>query len=171
MHERIRRIRNRLRSRRLLRLQRFTRDESGLQLVELTIVIPIFLMLFAATAEFGRYFYEYTTLAKAARVGARYLSTAPSTPDEDSNAQKIVMYGNTSGTGSPVLTGLELTDIKVIREGDSAVPKTVTIKIEGYTHEPIFDIGKLTGIDGLSTAVEVKPSVTMRYLLTQPPPI
>ena len=171
MHERIRRIRNRLRSRRLLRLQRFTRDESGLQLVELTIVIPIFLMLFAATAEFGRYFYEYTTLAKAARVGARYLSTAPSTPGEDLNAQKIVMYGNTSGTGSPVLTGLELTDIRVIREGDSVIPKTVTIKIEGYTHEPIFDIGKLTGIAGLSTNVEVKPSVTMRYLLTQPPPI
>ena len=71
MHARIRRIRNRLRYRRFLQLHRFTRDESGLQLVEAAIVIPIFLVLFAATAEFGRFFYEYTTLAKAARAGSR----------------------------------------------------------------------------------------------------
>ena len=172
MHARIRRIRNRWRSRRLLRLQRFTRDESGLQLVEVTIVIPIFLMLFAATAEFGRYFYEYTTLAKAARVGARYLAVAPTTADEDLKAQRIVMFGNTEGTGSPILADLKLTHIKIVREGGTEVlPETVTIKIEGYTHKPIFDLGKLTKSVGLSVNVAVKPSVTMRYLLTQPPPI
>jgi Flp pilus assembly protein TadG len=102
MHARIRRIRNRLRSKRFQQLQRFRRDESGLQLVELTIVIPIFLMLFAATAEFGRYFYEYTTLAKAARVGARYLSTAKVTAADDLIAKNIIVYGNTAGTGSPI---------------------------------------------------------------------
>ena len=63
MHIRIRRIRNRRRWWRLHNLQRFRRDESGVQLVEAAIVLPIFLVLFAATAEFGRYFYEYTTLA------------------------------------------------------------------------------------------------------------
>ena len=66
MHIRIRRIRNRRRWRRLFDLQRLRRDERGIQLVEAAIVVPIFLVLFAATAEFGRYFYEYTTLAKAA---------------------------------------------------------------------------------------------------------
>jgi hypothetical protein len=172
MHARIRRIRNRWRTRRLLRLQRFAKDESGLQLVELTIVIPIFLLLFAATAEFGRYFYEYTTLAKAARAGARYLSTAP-TGDEDANAQKMVVYGNTSGTGSPILTGLEMSHVKIRREGGviASIPETVTIYIEGYKHQPIFDLGKLLNVKGLSMNVDVKPSVTMRYLLTQPPPI
>ena len=39
-------------------LSRFRRDEQGVQLVELAIVIPIMLLLFAGIAEFGRYFYE-----------------------------------------------------------------------------------------------------------------
>ena len=73
LHHRIRKIRNLRRSRRLGWLSRFRRDEHGVQLIELAIVIPIMLLLFAAVAEFGRYFYEYTTLAKSARLGARYL--------------------------------------------------------------------------------------------------
>jgi Flp pilus assembly protein TadG len=172
MHARIRRIRNRWRSRRLLRLQRFTRDERGIQLVELAIVIPIFALLFAATAEFGRYFYEYTTLAKAARAGARYLSVMPTTAVDDSNAQKMVVYGNTDAIGPKILPDLELTHVRIIRQGGptASVPETVTIVIEGYKHKPIFDLGKLTK-SKLSTNVDVKPSVTMRYLLTQPPPI
>jgi Flp pilus assembly protein TadG len=171
MHARIRRIRNRRRWRRLLLLQRFAREESGLQLVELAIVIPIFLMLFAATAEFGRYFYEYTTLAKASLVGARYLSTAPVLPNEDVIAKKIVVYGNPAGSGSPILTGLTTTNVVITREGGVPVlPDTVKVEIVGYQHQPIFNLGALIS-KTLSTNVAVKPSVTMRYLLTSPPPI
>ena len=172
MHARIRRIRNRRRWRRLLDLHRFRRDERGLQLVETAIVIPIFLMLFGATAEFGRYFYEYTTLAKASRVGSRYLATAVVGGAEDAVAKNIVVYGNTTGTGSPLLTGLTTSNVVITRQGGTPVlPQTVTVSIVGFKHQPIFDLGKLTNITGLSTNVDVKPSVTMRYLLTQPPPI
>src|SRR5215510_492415 len=138
MQARIRRIRGeRRRWRRLLQLQRFRRDESGLQLVEVTIVIPIFLILFAATAEFGRYFYEYTTLAKAARVGARYLSTAPTEAIEDIAAKNIVVYGNSAGTGTPILPGLGTTNVKITRTGGAAlIPEKVTIQIQNYKHEP-----------------------------------
>lgn len=172
MHARIRRIRNRRRWRRLLDLQRFRRDERGLQLVETAIVIPIFLILFGATAEFGRYFYEYTTLAKATRSGARYLSTAPVTGLEDAAAKNIIVYGNPTGTGSPILTDLSTTNIVITRQGGVPVlPETVTVEIVNYKHLPIFDLGKLTNTVGLSLNVDVKPSVTMRYLITQPPPI
>ncbi len=172
MHARIRRIRNRWRYRRLLRLHRFTRDERGIQLVEVTIVIPIFLMLFAATAEFGRYYYEYTTLAKAARVGARYMSTAINPVAEETNAQKLVVYGNINGTGTPILPGLGLANVKVTRTGGpiASIPETVTVEIVNYNHQPIFDLGKLTK-STVSMNVAIKPSVTMRYLQTQPPPI
>src|ERR1700741_973894 len=111
MHARIRRIRNRRRWRRLLDLHRFRRDERGLQLVELSIVIPVFLMLFGATAEFGRYFYEYTTLAKASRAGTRYLTTAMVSGTEDATAKNIIVYGNPAGTGAPILTGLSTTHV------------------------------------------------------------
>jgi Flp pilus assembly protein TadG len=172
MHARIRRIRNRRRWRRLLDLQRFRRDESGLQLVEVTIVIPIFLMMFAATAEFGRYFYEYTTLAKAARAGSRYLATAPVVPGEDAAARNIVVYGNPAGSGTPLLTGLTTSNVEITREGGvPLLPHRVKVSIINYQHQSIFDLGALTNTVGLSLNIAVKPSVTMRYLLTQPPPI
>ena len=172
MHVRIRRIRSRRRWRRLLDLQRFRKDERGLQLVEAAIVVPIFLVLFAATAEFGRYFYEYTTLAKAAQVGTRYLSSNPVDALEDSKAKNLVVYGNTAGNGSPILPGLSPAQVVITRQGPiPVVPETVTIQIVGFQHQPIFNVGALLNNAGLSLNVDVKPSVTMRYLLTTPPPI
>lgn len=169
MRARIRKIRNR---RRWSRLQRFRRDESGVQLVEVTIVLPIFLIFFAATAEFGRYFYEYTTLAKATRAGSRYLVTQPFTALEKSTAKNIVVYGNPAGTGSPILPDLDPSHVVITAEGGVAlIPERVKVQIIGYKHQPIFDLGALTNSAGLSTNIDVKPSVTMRYLLTQPPPI
>ena len=172
MHARIRRIRNRRRYQRFLQLHRFTRDERGLQLVEAAIVIPIFLLLFAATAEFGRFFYEYTTLAKAARGGARYLSTNILTAAQKTAAQNMVVYGSTAASGDPVLPGLTPSHVVITQAGGSGVvPATVTIQIVGYEYDPIFDLGLFTGSDDLSLDVDVSPSVTMRYLLDQPPPI
>lgn len=172
MHIRIRRIRNRRRWRRLFDLQRLRRDERGIQLVEAAIVVPIFLVLFAATAEFGRFFYEYTTLAKAARGGARYLSTSEVGTVGDTAAKNIVVFGNPAGTGSPLLPNLAPSHVVITREGGVPVlPEKVTVKIVGYQHQPIFNLGALTGIQSLSMNVAVQPSVTMRFLLTQPPAI
>ena len=167
MHPRVTKIR-RLRS--LFRLSRFRRDERGIQLVELAIVLPIFILLFGATAEFGRYFYEYTTLAKSARVGARYLVTAAVNSTEDTNAKNMVVYGNSAGTGNPILSGLSTTNVTITRSGGVPVlPQTVTVQITGFKHQPIFDLGAITNTSTLSMNIDVKPSVTMRYLLTQPP--
>lgn len=141
-------------------------------MVEAAIVLPIFLILLAATAEFGRYFYEYTTLAKAARVGTRYLTTAEVSSGEDATAKNIIVYGNPTGSGSPILTGLTTTNIVITRTGGvPLLPQQVRVDVVGYKHTPIFDLGALTRITGLSLAIDVKPSVTMRYLLSQPPPL
>lgn len=171
MHHRIRKIRNTRRSRRLHILNRFRRDESGVQLLELALVLPILLLLFGAVAEFGRYFYEYTTVAKAARVGARYLATKSVISGKDyvGDAKKIVVYGNIAGTGSPVLPGLGLNNVDVQYQGGVAgVPDTVTVKIINYKHASVFDLGKMLKKPSLSLNVDIKPSVTMRFLLTQP---
>jgi hypothetical protein len=34
----------------------------------------------------------------------------------------------------------------------------------GYQYQPIFDLGKLTGISAISLKVNVSPSVTMKYV-------
>ncbi|HWF89435.1 MAG TPA: TadE/TadG family type IV pilus assembly protein [Pyrinomonadaceae bacterium] len=170
MHHRIRKIRNTRRSRRLLWLGRFSSDERGVQLLEVAIVIPILLVLFGAVAEFGRYFYEYTTAAKAARVGARYLaSKSVSTGNYVAQAKNLVVYGNIAGTGTPVLPGLTAANVDVQYVGGTAgVPDLVKISIINYQHQSIVNLGALLNNNALSTNVDVKPSVTMRFLLTQP---
>ena len=171
MHHRIRKIRNTRRSRRLLWLGRFRSDERGVQLVEVALVIPIMLLLFGAVAEFGRYFYEYTTAAKAARVGARYLASksVTSSTNYEAQAKNLVVYGNIGGTGTAVLPGLTAANVQVDYIGGPAgVPDVVKVSIVGYQHQSIVNLGALLKNNALSTNVDVKPSVTMRYLLTTP---
>jgi len=170
MHHRIRKIRNTRRSRRLLWLSRFRSDERGVQLVEAALVIPIMLLLFGAVAEFGRYFYEYTTAAKAARVGARFLaSKSVNGANNELQAKNLVVYGNIGGTGDPVLSGMTINNVDIQYAGlTTGVPETVTVNIVGYQHQSIVNLGALLKNAALSTNVDVKPSVTMRYLLTQP---
>lgn len=173
MHERIQKIRLMRRLYRRLGIPRFITNDRGLQLAELAIVIPIFVLLFATVAEFGRFFYEYTTLAKAARNGARYLSTAKFNP-QDPQVKNLVVYGNMAGTGNPILDGLEPAHVVITARnsaGDpqtAGVPATITVQILGYQHQPIFDLGGLLKNNAVSLAIDVKPSVTMRYLLTTP---
>jgi Flp pilus assembly protein TadG len=158
------------RGRMIGRLSRLAREECGAQLVELAIVLPIFLMLFGAAAEFGRYFYEYTTLDKAVRAGSRYLATAAVNAGEDAKAKNIIVYGNPTGTGPPIVQGLTVANVTITRNGGVPVlPQTVTVQISGFKHQPVFDLGKLIKVPSLSMNIDVKPSVTMRYLLTQPP--
>jgi len=171
MHHRIRKIRNTRRSRRFLWFSRFRRDDRGLQLVEVALVIPIMLVLFGAVAEFGRYFYEYTTVAKAARVGARYLvsKSVSSGINYEAQAKNLVVFGNIAGTGSPVLDGLSVDNVDVqYVGGTSGIPELVKVSIVNYPHKSVLDLGKLLNNAGLSLNVDVKPSVTMRFLLTQP---
>src|ERR1044072_225798 len=131
MHHRIRKIRNTRSSRRLLWLGRFRSDERGVQLVEVALVIPVMLLLFGAVAEFGRYFYEYTTAAKAARVGARFLASksATSSTNYELQAKNLVVYGNIAGTGSPVLPGMTIANVDVQYNGATSVPETITVNI------------------------------------------
>ena len=171
MMHRIRKIRCLRRSRRMHGLIRFRRDEQGVQLLELAIVLPIMLLLFAGIAEFGRYFYEYTTLAKGARLGARYLASKSVTSgtDWEGPAKNLIVYGNIGGTGDPILPGLAPENIDIqYAGGPVSLPDTVTVKIINYQHESLFDLGGFLNSDSLSLNVDVKPSVTMRFLLTQP---
>lgn len=149
--------------------RRFARSERGTQLVELAIVLPIVLMTMGAVAEFGRFFYTYQTLAKATRTGARYLTTESAAGTADAKAKNLVVYGNEAGTGTPVLSGLVGTNVRVTRTGGtSAFPERITVRIEGYTYKPVFDLGKLIGSPTLSLRVPVSPSTTMRYFSSIP---
>ena len=144
------------------RLRRLAGCEAGTQLAEMAIVLPLLLVLFGATAEFGRFFYTYATLTKATRSAARYLTASNKATDAD--AQRLVVYGTTDdGAADPILPGLDTTQVDIVREGPSLQPEKVTVSISGYKYQPIFDLGKLMGKD-FSMSIDVKPSTMMRYM-------
>jgi Flp pilus assembly protein TadG len=146
-------------------LKSLGRDEAGVQLVELAIVLPLILVMFAAVAEFGRFFYTDLTLGKATRAGARYLSTKQLTADEINNAKSLMICGDpavNSICDKPVVAGLTPGMVKVTPA--SGIPNTVTVEIENYEFEPLFDLGVLAH-DDLSLKVNISPATTMKYLL------
>lgn len=160
------------------RLRRLPRGERGTQLIELALVLPVLMLFFAATAEFGRYFYNYSTLAKATRAGARYLATTPvktggANACQDEKVKRLVVYGDPNavdGVTRPVVPGLTTANVQLLRVGGvTSVPDTVTVKIVDYNYKPLLNLGNF--VKGLSwTSVPLKPSTTMRYLLSQPSP-
>lgn len=148
---------------------RFARCERGTQLVELAIVLPVLLLLLATTAEFARFFHTYTTLSKATRSAARYLTTAPVDGSDDEKARNLVVYGSTVAEGDPLVHGLTTTQVNIVREGGVAsagMYERVTVEIDGYSYQPIFDPGAFIGNDHASLNVEVSPKTTMRFMTT-----
>ena len=148
---------------------RLARCERGTQLVELAIVLPVLLLLLATTAEFARFFHTYTTLSKATRSAARYLTTAPVDGSDDEKARNLVVYGSTVAEGDPLVHGLTTLQVNIVREGgvvSAGMYERVTVEIDGYNYQPIFDPGAFIGNDHASLNVEVSPKTTMRFMTT-----
>lgn len=159
------------------------RKEKGSAVVELAIVFPILLLLFVGTAELGRLFYTYTTLAKATKVGARYLSNSRDFTSSEAGkapaailaAQSLVVCGYENCTGkTPIVPGLSTSDpasnVKVTlfsqTEG-TALVQYVTVQIQGYTYpRGVFTLDGVTGATGSDSVYKaLEPKTTMRYML------
>jgi hypothetical protein len=163
LRHRIRKIRENLR--------RFKREERGTQLVELAIVLPVMLMLFGSIAEFSQFFYNYTTLTNAVRAGARHAckweKNASWTVPETRN---MVVYGDFSDTSNgPILPGLTTANVQIDANGPSVNRiDSVTVKIINYKYQPLFDLGKITGIPALTLNISMNASATMHQLYNGP---
>ena len=145
--------------------RRFARAEEGTQLVELAIVLPVLLVLFAATAEFGRFFYTYQTLAKSTRASARYLTTRVTEGSTaDTVATNLAVYGAPNDTGQPLVAGLGPEHVAITREGGVGTSyERVTVQIDGFQYQPVFDLGKFIGSNTFTLRINISPSTTMRF--------
>jgi Flp pilus assembly protein TadG len=147
---------------------RFRRGERGVQLVEVAIVLPVLLVLLAATAEFGRYFYLYSTLSRATRTAVRHVSSKPFTTSYKTEAINLALCGSTTtcSSGSEILSGLTTSNFNITSTGTSTnFPTTVTVQVVNYTYTPLFNLGSF--VSGLSwTSVPVSTETTMRYMLS-----
>jgi len=159
-----------------MKIRRLSRKQNGSSTVELAIVFPILLLFFVATAELGRLFYTYTTLAKATKVGARYLSNskdftlADTAEDVSLRAKSLVVCGYEDCTGkTPIVAGLAAPgNVNVTlftrTEGTSLV-RYVTVEIQGYNYpKGIFTIAGVTGSADNVFYKALTPKTTMRYM-------
>ena len=141
-------------------------SQRGQSLLEFAVVLPLLLLLGLGVVEFSRAYFQYNTLSKAVREGARYMSDHAYDPIEIAKAQNITVYGNREGTGSPCLPGLAVGNISITpRNPDTAEgasrtnpPRWVRVGVTGYTFQPMFP-----GIVPISSFT-FTPSVEMRYV-------
>jgi len=152
------------------------RSERGVQMVEFAICMPILLMLFAVAGEMGRLYFMNTTLAKGTRLAARYLTTVPLNTSQNTtlyyaNAKNMVVYGKITPAlnDKPIVPGLTTNKVVVTATGGtSIIPQFITVQITGVNFTPLLNLGKVINNPGLTLAVPLSPSTTMRYLITQP---
>jgi len=116
-------------------------QQRGIATVEFAICVPVLLLLMLATAELGRAMFQYNTLIKAVRDGARYAASAATssqrivviTTQVRNETRNLVVTGNVGGTGAPLLTGLTVNNVTLNNVGNGFISVSAT-----YTYTPIL---------------------------------
>lgn len=150
-----------------------TRTRRGIATVEFAICVPVLFFLMLATAELGRLLFQYNTLMKSVRDGARYAAAHAS----DNNSTRIVsisaqvrnqtrnlvVTGNIAGTGTPVIPGLTVTNVTVNDAGNGFV----RVVVNDYFFTPV--IGDTLPSFGFGAPINLRmqlpATVVMRALL------
>ena len=138
----------------------------GNALVEFALAVGLLLPMLFGTFEFGYAFYTYNRLIAAVREGGRYASlrtydSSTTTPsDTYSTAVKnAVVYGDPSGNGNPVVSGLATANIGVAMTMDKGVPDIVTVSVTNFAIDTIIKTLNLAN----------KPSAAFRFEGTYAP--
>jgi Flp pilus assembly protein TadG len=145
--------------------------QRGVATIEFAICAPILLLLMLATAEVGRMLFQYNTLSKAVRDGARYAAhesakgstgTVSITTQVRDNTRNLVVTGNMAGTGASLLPALTVENVAVTDAGGGFVAVSAT-----YTYQPMLGAALPTfGRGGaIDTNVPLTATVVMRALL------
>lgn len=149
------------------------RRSRGLATVEFAICAPVLFFLMVGTAEVGRLLYQYNTLMKAVRDGARYAAAHASENNStrvvsisaqvSTQTRNLVVNGNIAGTGAPVLPGLSFENVNVSDAGFGFVQ----VNVDNYFFTPILgDALPSFGLgDEITLRMELPATVVMRALL------
>jgi hypothetical protein len=128
----------------------------------------VILLLLMATAELGRAFWQYNTLTKSVRDAVRYASgqglygsggVVLLTDELRTAVQNLVVYGNSAGTGAPLLAGLTTSNVTLESPGDEDILVRTT-----YTYAPIFGLLPTFDGGGIATIFDFEAVARMRAL-------
>jgi Flp pilus assembly protein TadG len=102
----------------------------GVATIEFAICAPLLLLMMLATAELGRLIYQYNTLTKAVRDGARFAVNEAAvgttrvvnlTAPVLTQTRNLVVSGNVNGAGAPLLPGLGVGNVTVSSDANGFV--------------------------------------------------
>lgn len=138
----------------------------GNALVEFALAVGLLLPMLFGVFEFGYAFYTYNRLIAAVREGGRYASlrtydSSTTTPsDTYSTAVKnAVVYGDPSGNGTPIVSGLATSNIGVTMTMSQGVPDMVTVSLTNFSTDTMIKTLNLAN----------KPSAAFRFEGTYAP--
>jgi Flp pilus assembly protein TadG len=163
------------------RLRTLIHCERGGALAELAIMVPFLAVMLAIVTEVGRYYQTYTTVAKATRSSARYLSNHSLNSSEVTRAVNLVVCGKFTCAGGDELvkgigSGPAIAAANVCIE--ATANSTITVRIPRtndctpvtgvgaptgtpYTYQTLFNIGTLMGIPSFNFGLPISPRTTM----------
>lgn len=141
---------------------RISKSQQGQSVLEFAMVLPLMLLIVFGVIEFGRAYYQYNTLNKAIRDGARYMSKHIYSTSYRDSTKNLVVYGNTFGTGTPILPGL--TTAKIVLTPDPSLatlaspPDWLTLSVNAYPFSSL-----VPSFIPMSS-VTFSPSIQMRFM-------
>ena len=115
---------------RLTGRERF-RSERGAELIELMLVTPLLLLMFAGIFDFAVLFRGWETVTNAAREGARMASLPAFMDEDDSIRQRVEQYMQASGLANACT--LENIDANSMCPVDSNTPGACSVCVKDQT--------------------------------------
>jgi Flp pilus assembly protein TadG len=131
-------------------------SQRGNVFIEFAIAASVLVFAFAGVFQYGYSMYIYNALQGAVTSAAMYAQSA--TYDErttsfDTAIKNMVVYGNTSGTGTRLVPGLATSHVSIVRTPSSGYPQTITVKLNSFTVDAVFRSFTFTN----------KPNVSVRF--------
>jgi hypothetical protein len=125
--------------------------ERGSTIIEFAVVASVFFMMLIGICAGANLYFTHNALVEATRRGARYAAGQPAhttcgTPTTGSNTcaacltriQNYAVYGNSAGTGSPLVNGLQRANINVVYSNFGVGQGSVSVSITGYTYNYVI---------------------------------
>jgi Flp pilus assembly protein TadG len=121
------------------------KNERGAALVEFAIVSTVFLSVMFGVIEFGRMFWTHNALRDAARRGVRLAAVRRNDSAGILAVKNMVVFGNTAGTGQPLVNGLSTSNVAVehVNYNGLQLSSRTTVSITGYQFQ--FSVPLLGG--------------------------
>ncbi len=154
----------------MIRLRKTHYRQRGAILAETAVVLLLLIFLVVLTAEVTNAFVDHNTLTKAVRNGARHVASNAVLgttgvvllqPQLITEAQNLVVYGNISGGGTAIISGLAIGDVQVQDLGGDTIAVSASHDYSGILGPilPSFGFGADSSLTHTLSA-----TVTMRAL-------